>query len=86
MIRRVYLNRLGQMTCDRGLYQKGDKRREPVDAADEDGRLSVLILHVGLDSAPDQKLHHVLSVTAAGDMKGCRQLSVYQVWLGPGAL
>ena len=52
-----------------------------MDAADEQGRLSVLILHIGLNATSDQELDHIFFVAAAGNVEWSGQLSIYQVSL-----
>ena len=59
---------------------------EAVDAADEKRGLAMLVLHVGFNTAPDQKLDNVLFFASAGHMQWCRQLSIDQVWLGSSSL
>lgn len=57
-----------------------------MDAADQKGRLPVLVLHVDVDPAPDQELHDTLFVVFAGEVQRRRELSVYHVGLGSRAL
>ena len=69
------------MTSNRRLNEKRDQGCEAVNAADEQWCLAVLVLHICVDAAANEKLDDFLTIVLTGHVQGCRQLSVDQVSL-----
>ena len=55
-----------------------------MDTADEERRLPVLILHVGLHATAYQKLDDIFLVAAARDVEWGRKMRVNKIGLGAG--
>ena len=82
MIPSVRLEWLWKVSSYGGLNQQSYQSCEAIGAADQQWSLPVLVLHVRVYTAPDQKLDHALIVVLAGHVQRCRKLPIYQVCLG----
>ena len=71
MISQVCLQRLRQVASYGRFDEERDQVGETMDAADEKGSLSVLILHVCFYTTTDQKLDNIIPLAPTGHMQGC---------------
>lgn len=66
MVGEVHFERLCELTTDGGFNQHRHNFFVPVNAANQEGRLAVLILDIHVDSAADQEFDYMLFVIFAG--------------------
>lgn len=86
MVFQVYFKRLRSMTCITIFYNKLRELQVAVDAAYQNRGLTVLILHVDINTTAYQKPSHAFSVVLASQVKRCRKLGVHNVRLDARAL